>query len=39
MDGMRSSEVKRLVSAIKGAAGKEDTSAQVLKVMDLMVEK
>ena len=39
MDGMRSSEVKRLVSAIKGAAGKEDTSAQVQKVMDLMVEK
>ena len=39
LDGMRSSEVKRLVSAIKGAAGKENTSAQVLKVMDLMVEK
>ena len=30
--------VKR-VTAIKGAAGKEDTSAQVQKVMDLMVEK
>ena len=39
LDDMRSSEVKRLVSAIKGAAGKEDTSAQVQKVMDLMVEK
>ena len=39
LDGMRSSEVKRLVSAIKGATGKEDTSAQVQKVMDLMVEK
>ena len=39
MDGMRTSEVKRLVSAIKGATGKEDTSAQVQKVMDLMVEK
>ena len=39
LDGMRTSEVKRLVSAIKGAAGKEDTSAQVQKVMDLMVEK
>ena len=38
LDDMRSSEVKRLVSAIKGAAGKEDTSAQVQKVMDLMVE-
>ena len=38
LDGMRTSEVKRLVSAIKGAAGKEDTSAQVQKVMDLMVE-
>lgn len=39
LDGMRMPEVKRLVSAIKGAAGREDTSAQVLKVMDLMVEK
>ena len=39
LDDMRMSEVKRLVSAIKGAAGKEDTSAQVQKVMDLMVEK
>lgn len=39
LDGMRMSEVKRLVSAIKGATGKEDTSAQVQKVMDLMVEK
>ncbi|MCI7645367.1 MAG: hypothetical protein MSS47_03545 [Bacteroidales bacterium] len=39
LDDMRMSEVKRLVSAIKGAAGREDTSAQVQKVMDLMVEK
>ena len=28
LDGMRTSEVKRLVSAIKGAAGREDTSAR-----------